>query len=470
MKDRLLKIARYAAYPAFYLFCLGLFGYLTFPYDRLKDRLIAEFERAQTKRGGAATQRLEIDELDSYWFTGVEVKGARLILPPDESAKRSAPNSSLLGAGASGAKDKPEGPKPTVIEIDEAHARVRLLPLLIGRVRVDFWARVFGGEVEGVAPVGKSGGTVHVEVSNVDLSKVEPLAEMLGGIPLSGTVNAKMELEAPEGKFNKANGTLELTAVDMSVLDGKTKIQGLLELPTAKLGDLTLSAEAKDGILKVTKLSAPGPDVELEGDGKINIREPWNNSVADLYVRFKIADPYRGKTDATKSAFGEPGATTPGMVETFVPKMKRAKRSDGFFGWHVHGALKKVKFDPHASDAPASRSRTKGSDSPFGGSKKPGGLNLPLGASDASPSRSKPEPVEEKAADKEPERAPPSPPPPPPPPPPEEQRMVPPPSAPTPLSAPTPPPEPPPTSELPPSRRPPDNPDLHGEDVPAPEQ
>lgn len=464
MKEKLLKIARYAAYPAFYLFCLGLFGYLTFPYDRLKDRIIAEFERAQTKRGGAVTQRLEIDSLDSYWFTGVELKGARLILPPDPAASR-AGASAMLGVGASAGKDKPEAPKPTVIEIDEAHARVRILPLLIGRVRVDFWASVFGGEIEGVAPVGKSGGTVEVEVSNVDLGKVEPLAELLGGIPMHGTVNAKLELEAPDGKFNKANGTLELTAADVWVLDGKTKIQGLLELPTAKLGDLTLSAEAKDGVLKVTKLSAPGPDVELEGDGKINIREPWNNSTADMYVRFKITDAYRGKTDATKSAFGEPGSTVPPMVETFVPKMKRAKRTDGFYGWHVHGALKKVKFDPHASDTPASRSRTKGSDSPFkenNGKKTTPGLNMPLGASEASPSRAKPEPEEDKAEKKEPEaeRAPP--PPPPAPPAQEEVRIEPP--------AQQPPPAPEPTPEPPSRRGGQEQPELHGEDVPAPEQ
>ncbi len=40
------------------------------PYDRLKDRLIAEFDRTQQKRGPSQAQRLEIDELDSYWFTG----------------------------------------------------------------------------------------------------------------------------------------------------------------------------------------------------------------------------------------------------------------------------------------------------------------------------------------------------------------------------------------------------------------
>jgi type II secretion system protein N len=382
MKARLIKIAKWLAYPAFYLFCLGLFGYLTFPYDRLKDRLIAEFDRAQQKRGSGPPQRLEIDHLDAYWFTGVEVNGARLILPPPAESSLKASAAAFTSGDA--AKDGP--PKPSVIDISEGHARLKLLPLLLGRVRISFWANVFGGDIDGTIPVGKSSGDVHIEVSNVELGKVEPLVDMLG-LPLAGTVSAMLDLSAPEGKFNKANGELELTAKDVSVGDGKTKIQGLIALPEAKLGELSLSAEAKDGVLKVTKMAAAGMDVELAGDGKVNMREPWNSSIADLYVRFKFTDAYRTKNDLTKSLLGAPGSTLPGLIEMQQPKMKTAKRTDGFYGWHVHGTLKKPRFDPQAADSPAMRNRGKTSDSPFpapgASAKKAGGLNLPLGPAEA---------------------------------------------------------------------------------------
>lgn len=384
MKERLVKIAKWAAYPLFYLFCLGLFGYLTFPYDRLKDRLIAEFDRAQQKRGSGPAQRLEIDELDAYWFTGVEMKGVRLILPPNELGSGSRPSGAAAFTSGDAAKDS--APKPSVIEIEEARARVKILPLLIGRMRVSFWASVFGGEVEGVVPMGKSGGDVHVEVSDVELAQVEPLGDILG-LPIAGTLSANLDLSAPEGKFNKANGALEVSAKEVSVGDGKTKIQGLIALPEAKLGELVLSAEAKDGVLKITKMTANGQDLELDGDGKVTMREPWNNSTADLYVRFKFNDAYRSKNDVTKSLLGAPGSSMPGLIEMQQPKMKRSKRSDGFYGWHVHGALKRPRFDPHAADSPAARGRGKAGDSPGSGAaattRKPGGVNLPLGASEA---------------------------------------------------------------------------------------
>ncbi|APR82072.1 General secretion pathway protein N [Minicystis rosea] len=372
MKERLLRVAKWLAFPAFYLFCLGLFGYLSFPYDRLKDRIVLEIEKR-----GKPGQRIEVEKLTSYWFTGVELSGVKLHLPPDDAAM---PGTDF-GASAPA--------KESVLTIDEAHARVRILPLLIGRVRVDFWVSAFGGEIKGTAPIGSGKGDVELELSNVELGRIEPIAQTLG-VPIKGTLSGKLALNAPDGKFNKANGTVDFTIAGCTVSDGKTKIQGLIELPQAKLGDVTLSAEAKDGILKVNKLSANGTDLELVGDGKVTLKEPFTDAVADLYMRFKFTDAYRGKSATTKTLLGDPGSASAGLIEMQMPKMKRAKRGDGFYGWHVYGALKKLKFDPSTADGASSAGaapptkRGKGGDAPFGGlNKRPTMPALPVGGSAA---------------------------------------------------------------------------------------
>ena len=369
MKERLVRVAKWIAFPAFYLLCLAMFGYLTFPYGRLKDRLLVEFEKH-----GRPGQRIEIGKLSSYWLSGVELTNVKLHMPPDEPAA-AFPGSGDFGAAAAPAKE-------TVIAIDEAHVRVRVLPLLLGRVRVDFYAAAFGGEIRGTAPVGDSKGDVELELDHVDLGKIEPIGQAVG-VPIRGTATGKLALNTADGKFNKASGTLEMTIADMVVSDGKTKIQGLIELPPAKLGDLTLSAEAKDGVLKVTKLAATGADLELVGDGKFTLKEPWHDAVADLFLRFKFTDAYRGKTATTKSLLGEPGSATGGLMEMQVPKMKRAKRSDGFYGWHIFGPLKRLKYDPSTSESASSTvpSTKRGkTDSPFSSPRKPA-LGLPLGVS-----------------------------------------------------------------------------------------
>jgi type II secretion system protein N len=377
MKERLLRVAKWAVYPAFYVACLALFGYLTFPFGLLKDRVIAEFARK-----GKPGQRLEIEKLSSYWFSGVEVTNVKLVLPPDDPAPAGFGYPSG-GSDFGGAAPAAAPPKETVIALDEAHVRVRILPLLIGRVRVDFWASTMGGEIRGVAPVGGSGGDIEVELTKVELGKIEPLTQALG-LPLKGTATGKLALSAVDGKFSKADGSLNLTIEDIVVGDGKTKIQGILELPAARVGTLTLTAEAKEGVLKVTKLASQGADVELIGDGRITTKEPWNDSQADLYLRFKFTDAYRTKSDTTKTLLGDPTSPLPGLIEMQVPKMKKAKRADGFFGWHMHGALKNPKFDPSTVDVAPPAAAAASAPAKGGKFKKSTGVNLPFGASTAN--------------------------------------------------------------------------------------
>jgi type II secretion system protein N len=390
MKEKLLRALKLAPYPLFYFFCLLVFGYLTFPFDRMKDRILAEIA-GQTK-GTKGAPTVTIDRLDSYWLTGVSVEGLKVRFPPDESAAKQNAGFGAFGMGAS----KPEPEKESVISVKEAHARARILNLLIGRVQLDFWASVFGGEVSGSAPAGSSKGDVSLKLEDVKLSEVEPLQTLLG-VPIDGRVNGSLSLSPVDGKFSKATGRVDLSVKGLVVSDGKTKIKGLLAIPPAKVEEFALAGEADKGVLKITKLSANGPDLELDGDGKITLKDNWGDSVVDLYIKFRFTDAYRGKDATTKSILGEPGSAVPSLIDTSVPELKRAKRSDGFYGFHVFGKLKKPDFQPSPTDASGSSGGAAGGrktpgggampSPPFGGGKRGGGVALPLGMSSAAPSR-----------------------------------------------------------------------------------
>ena len=43
MKERLKRIAPKVGYPLFYLFCLVVFLSWTFPYEKLKERIVTTF-------------------------------------------------------------------------------------------------------------------------------------------------------------------------------------------------------------------------------------------------------------------------------------------------------------------------------------------------------------------------------------------------------------------------------------------
>ncbi|HEX4627831.1 MAG TPA: hypothetical protein VH137_03495, partial [Gemmatimonadales bacterium] len=89
-----------------------------------------------------------------------------------------------------------------------------------------------------------------------------------------------------------------------------------------------------------------GKDLEVQGDGRITMREIATDSLLDLQVRFRINDAYRSKSEVTKSLFGAPGSSAPALFELADPKIKQAKRPDGFYGWSLRGPLSRPDFFP----------------------------------------------------------------------------------------------------------------------------
>ncbi len=361
-RERLGRAARFLAYPAFYLLALALATYVTFPYDRLKERLIAEYHASQ-KPGKGSGARLEIDSLAPSWFTGVEVRGLRLVYPADDKSKADKPDDA-----------KADDAKPELtVSIERVSARLKLLPLLLLRARISLEVEAFGGTLTGDVPIGTSSGPVDLTLSGIELANVGLIEKELG-LPLSGQLSGTIQLAPTANNFAKAEGSVALAVSDLGAgRKGKIFVPlpggKELEFPAVKAGDLTFAATAAAGVLTIDTFSAAGRDVELAGDGKITVREPANDSVLDVLLRFKFTDAYRTSNDVMKSLLGAPGQKNPPpLIESQVPKMKRAKRTDGFYGWHVTGALKALQFAPSTSDsaaaAPKAPAKSK-ADSPF---------------------------------------------------------------------------------------------------------
>jgi type II secretion system protein N len=324
MKEQVLKyVGKYlgpVGMPVLYVFCLAIFMSLTFPYRRLKEHIVGDFNVSQRAAGGM--QELQIDDLSGYWLSGVRMTGVTLSTASPEVGK-----------------------PPTKIEIDDATARYQLLPALIGNSDLNFDAYAFGGEASGSYDISGKDKAVDVTLDSIDVGKLQPLVDLLG-VPLAGKLGGTVHLTMPEGKASKGTGSIALEIRDTSVGDGKAKIKGALALPKIDVGTLTFAAEAKDGVLKISKLVAGGKDLELQGDGRITMRELATDSLLDMQIRFKINDAYRAKSDITKSLFGSPGSTAPGLFEMADPKIKQSKRPDGFYGWTFRGPLGRPDIFP----------------------------------------------------------------------------------------------------------------------------
>jgi type II secretion system protein N len=319
MKERLKAIAPKVGFPLFYLFCLVLFARWTFPWDKVRDRIVMTFNEQQRETGGQ--QELKIDEIGPSWLTGVSAKGVRLLGPPSEPGK-----------------------PPSELKIDDGSASVSLFGLMFGDHDVSFRASAFGGTIKGSFDDSVKERKIDVTVDGVDLAQIPQVSQALS-VPVEGTIDGTVKLTMPDQKASKATGSVSLDMSNVSVGDGKAKIMGFIALPKVVVGDLTIAGDAKEGVLKFTKISAGGKDLEVQGDGRVQLREQLAESFTDLNLRVKINDTYRGKSDTTKSLFGAPGTTKGGDVE-LVPQVKQSKRADGFYGWHMHGPLSRPAFDP----------------------------------------------------------------------------------------------------------------------------
>jgi type II secretion system protein N len=336
VKERAKKWAPKVGFPIFYLFSFVLFASWTFPYEKLKERIVLAYNAQQ--RGSGGTQELAIDEMTSSFITGVKARGVHLLSPNADPTK------------------PPGDARMSDTKIDEAKARISLLGLLIGNKDISFTLTAFGGSASGDYDDRGKDKDVDVALDGVDLAEIEPIASAIG-LPMEGKLSGTIKLALPEGKVSKANGAVNLEAKDMAVGDGKAKLQGMIALPRLTIGSLTLTAEAKEGQLKVSKLAAGGKDLELSGDGKVQLRDN-SDSTLDMNVKFKVNDGYRGKNDNTKSIFGAPGGSGPPPLIDLAElqpgrpgsaRLKQAKCQDGFYSLHLRGPANKPNPEPACS-------------------------------------------------------------------------------------------------------------------------
>jgi type II secretion system protein N len=326
MKQLLLRYAPYAkyagvvGYPLFYAICLAIFACLTFPYDKLKQRIVASFNADQLASGGQ--QELQIDAMTGRGLSGVRMSGIALLGAPSEPGK-----------------------PPTRLAVDGMTIHFSLLSMLVGSSDIDFDADVWGGGARGEYATQGKDKSFDLSLDSVDLGQVGPLVQLLG-VPIEGKLSGVMHMTMPEGRLSKGTGDVSLDAKGTAVGDGKAKLKGALALPRIDVGTMTIAADVKDGVMKISKFVASGRDVDVQGDGRITLRDSVTDSVCDMLLRFRINDAYRSKNDMTRSLFGVPGSNAPVLFELADPKIRQSKRADGFYGWSVRGALARLDFFP----------------------------------------------------------------------------------------------------------------------------
>jgi type II secretion system protein N len=300
MSDRVRRLWRIGATAAFGLFVFFVVFVLTLPYGRLKDYLVALAEQQgydiEAKAAGPALG------------LGIRLKDITIASRP-------------TGGG-----------KPTRIVVPVAKVRWSLLGALAGRKTYQVSARVFGGDLDVEATQRKTESGLDISANAIALSEI-PWVKAAINLPLSGTLDLRLDEKMPGLRVAATTGSLTWTCKACAVGDGKAKLiipgnpllaEGL-GLPRIRLGDFVGRVSIDKGVGRLQGAQAKSPDGELTLEGEIRLATPLASSSLDLYVRFKLSDALLKSSE---------------KLRTLMQFAALAgKRPDGFYGFRVKGPL-----------------------------------------------------------------------------------------------------------------------------------
>lgn len=323
MRERLIALRpillRVLGYPLFFFFFFVMFLYVTFPYDRLKEVLIAQIEAPRlspTGRQVPSNLEVTIGSLGPTFFPGLKAKDVRITFLP------AAP-----------------GGRPTFTRIDEAVVHVSVFGLLLRHANVSFDIEGMGGEIEGEASYSFGNDPVpglrslKMEIENVATGEVGPLVQAVG-LPLGGTLNGTVELTIPDGQINQAEGRVAITCARLTVGDNRAQFQiphfGGVTIAEIRAGDLTFNVNVRRGVATLERVASQSNEFALQMDGRVVLRPNLAESAMDLGLRFRFTDAYRNKNEQAGRIL---------TVMDMVPDLQRARRPDGMFGFRCTGTF-----------------------------------------------------------------------------------------------------------------------------------
>ena len=165
------------------------------------------------------------------------------------------------------------------IRIEKLAGRISVLPLLLGKMKVDLSADIFGGKLWlDISGESASKGSLAVEARarRVDIGQ---LREFLGArFQVSGKCDADVETELDANDLSTLKGHAATVGRDVSI----PRIDlGKVILPENSGAECTVGLSAKGGKIYIDKFLVKGTAYDVSGKGTIEISDPFERSPLD---------------------------------------------------------------------------------------------------------------------------------------------------------------------------------------------
>ncbi len=320
MKERLLAlrpyILRFVGYPLFFMFWFVTFVYVTFPYDRLKEAIVAAIEAPRRTPGGSSqpsNMQVSIGSVRPTFFPGISARDVALTFLPTKTGERS-----------------------VTMRMQRVAAHVGLFALAGGNVSADIDIDGMGGRIEAHVDSAMRGARpglrdLRVSLEHVRVGEIAPLVSMVG-LPLSGSLDGTVELHVPDGQVEQSTGATHVTIDDLRIGDGHAQYQiprfGGITIEQIRAGRLDGAITIREGRATIDRFTARSPEFTFQMDGRVDLQPVFGESVMNMGVRFQLTDAYRHKSEQAGRIMS---------VMDIVPDLQAARRPDGTLSFRCRG-------------------------------------------------------------------------------------------------------------------------------------
>ncbi len=370
-------------YPTIAIMGFLFFLWMMLPVDRLKSIAESQLEAALGYEYNVSFTTFDISGVSAFEATDIEI-----------SSKPPPPNIS---------EEEKKKFKRVTMAIDRLSVDLRLISTLTGTPAADYVVEMGGGTMEGsyeqvtyepveVKPAKRSrasrrskrktlsgkgdqqappaedgaggedgaegqdegsklaqGHQIDMTIAELPLNRIGLIQGLLG-LPLNGTVSGDVSvLVGQRGELleSKTDVTIARTSISKGVLPFDTGM-GQFELKNSvRFGDIVLKSHVEAGKLLIDSVTSSGPDVVIEANGNITLRQPFGASRAKINARIK-PDPKFLTVNNLK------------VILDMNSKVRNAKAGD-WYGILLSGPLNNLSPFPSSRTASGLEKGAKGS-------------------------------------------------------------------------------------------------------------
>ena len=322
LSPRVRKILHYVGLVALALFVFVFALQCTFPYDRVKDRMIEAMQDKYDVTIGSVERGI--------WPGRVYFKAVTL------RTRQSNPAEAV-----------------TTFYIKEVEVNVGVMAAMFrSTIAVDLEAEIGAGEMTGSIRMEKFGrGDTDIVFEGEELPGANLPMRALIGLPMTGKMQFYVNLHLPVDKnkmgrtatnWQKAQGSISLGCPSGCTFgDGKTKLKPLvkntrqqamvaegIDFGKVTMDSLSVKVAIGRGKLTVEKFETKSKDGEVKVDFTMNLDKEFNESMVAGCLRFKPSDTLMTREPKTHAALSTTGAE---------------RRADGFFHIRLTDRFKDMK-------------------------------------------------------------------------------------------------------------------------------